>query len=119
LRWLEYGQRLLTRHRNVAVRSDSPSVGETLLRGTLSSRDNATGFAMQAAGDRVTLDTGAPQFAGMTAEDAVDRWIFSGNRNLVRDVEVGGVQVVADGCHRDRAGIANRYRRAIETLLAD
>src|SRR5690606_23815781 len=32
LRWLEYGQRLATRRRNIAVTPDSPSVGETLLR---------------------------------------------------------------------------------------
>jgi formimidoylglutamate deiminase len=118
LRWLEYGQRLLTRHRNVAVRGDSPSVGETLLRGTLASRANATGFMAQATGDRVTLDTDAPQFAGVTTQDAIDRWIFSGNRNLVRDVEVGGVQVVANGRHRDRDTIASRYRIAIDALLA-
>src|SRR5205823_8182509 len=30
LRWLEYGQRLLTRHRNIAVSEFSNSVGETL-----------------------------------------------------------------------------------------
>ncbi len=118
LRWLEYGQRLRTRHRNVAVQADAPSVGETLLRGTLASRANATGFAMESPGDRVTLDTDAPQLAGMTAEDVIDRWIFSGNRNLVRDVEVGGVQVVGEGRHRDRGAIASRYRIAIDSLLS-
>jgi formimidoylglutamate deiminase len=35
LRWLEYGQRLGTRHRNIAADEDSPSVGETLLAGAL------------------------------------------------------------------------------------
>src|SRR4029078_12959436 len=30
LRWLEYGQRLSTRHRNIAVSESSNSVGETL-----------------------------------------------------------------------------------------
>src|SRR5690606_2328998 len=33
LRWLEYGQRLVTRRRNIAVGPASTSVGETLLRG--------------------------------------------------------------------------------------
>jgi formimidoylglutamate deiminase len=68
--------------------------------------------------DRITLDVDAPQFAGMTRDDAIDRWIFSGNRNLVRDVEVGGVQVVRDGHHRDRDAIAARYRVAMRQLLA-
>jgi formimidoylglutamate deiminase len=116
LRWLEYGQRLATHHRNIAVRPDCASVGETLLRGVISSSANATGFT--ATEDRVTLDTDAPQFAGMTSDDAVDRWIFSGNRNLVRDVEVGGVWVVEDGRHRGRDAIAARYGAAMSKLLA-
>ncbi|QNP39982.1 formimidoylglutamate deiminase [Lysobacter solisilvae (ex Woo and Kim 2020)] len=123
LRWLEYGQRLVTRHRNIAVRQDSSSVGETLLRDALASAARSSGHAIGtlAAGehaDFVVLDTDAPQFAGMRADDAVDRWIFSGNRNLVRDVYVGGQRVVHDGVHRDRDAIAARYRDAMRTLLA-
>ncbi|HVR80504.1 MAG TPA: formimidoylglutamate deiminase [Luteimonas sp.] len=123
LRWLEYGQRLATRHRNIAVRADSPSVGETLLRATLASAENATGhdigtIAEGVCADWIVLDTDAPQFAGMTAEDTVDRWIFSGNRNLVRDVFVAGTQVVVNGAHRERDAIAQRYRAAIATLSA-
>src|SRR3546814_6212209 len=33
LRWLEYGQRLVTHHRNIAVGAGSTRVGETLLPG--------------------------------------------------------------------------------------
>jgi formimidoylglutamate deiminase len=117
LRWLEYGQRLATRHRNIAVRADSPSVGQTLLRGTMASAANATGFAVH--DDHVLLDPDAPQLAGARDDDLADRWIFSGNRNLVRDVHVAGVHVVAGGCHRDRDAIAARYRGTLESLLAD
>jgi formimidoylglutamate deiminase len=117
LRWLEYGQRLATHHRNIAVSADVSSVGETLLSGVLASARNATGHEA-AASDRITLDTDAAQFAGMTQDDAVDRWIFSGNRNLVRDVDVGGMRVVEDGRHRDRDRIATRYRDAMRQLLA-
>ncbi|WP_159016344.1 formimidoylglutamate deiminase [Cognatiluteimonas profundi] len=116
LRWLEYGQRLATHHRNIAVRADSASVGETLLRDALASGVNATGFV--ATDDWITLDADAPQFAGMTPADAIDRWIFSGNRNLVRDVHVDGQQRVADGRHRDRDAIAARFRAAMSKLLA-
>jgi len=52
------------------------------------------------------------------ATDAIDRWIFSGNRNLVRDVFVGGEQVVGNGMHRDHHAIGARYREAMRTLLA-
>ena len=117
LRWLEYGQRLATHHRNVTVRPDSTSVGETMLKNVFSSARNATGNDA-ADSDRITLDADAAQFAGMTQSDVVDRWIFSGNRNLVRDVEVAGVQLVADGRHRNRGAVSARYRAAMRQLLA-
>ena len=115
LRWLEYGQRLATRHRNVAVAAGSPSVGATLLRGVAGSSANATGF--DDAGDHIALDAAAPILAGATEEDIADRWIFSGNRNLVREVVVNGERVVAEGRHREREAIAARYREAIAQLL--
>jgi formimidoylglutamate deiminase len=116
LRWLEYGQRLATHHRNIAVLADSHSVGETLLRGVLESAITATGNDAVGS-DRITLEADAPQCAGMTPQDAIDRWIFSGNRNLVRDVEVAGERVVSDGRHRDREAVAARYRTAMQRLL--
>ncbi len=124
LRWLEYGQRLATRHRNIAVRPGSSSVAETLLRDTLGSAAQATGHRIgrieaDGCADWLVLDTEAPQFAGLRADDAIDRWIFSGNRNLVRDVVVGGARVVSDGRHRDRDAIAARYRSAMTRLLRD
>jgi formimidoylglutamate deiminase len=115
LRWLEYGQRLATHHRNIAVTAGSPSVGDTLLHAVQASASRATGSA--ATGDSVTLDADAPQLHGATAGDLADRWIFSGNRNLVKVVQVGGVQVVADGRHRDRDAVASNYRKALDTLL--
>ena len=124
LRWLEYGQRLVIRRRNIAVGAASTSVGETLLHGVSTSAARSSGqrvgaLAEGVAADFIVLDRDAPQFAGATADDVIDRWIFSGNRNLVRDVHVGGIRVVADGRHRDRDAIAARYRAAMPRLLAD
>jgi formimidoylglutamate deiminase len=93
----------------------SPSVGATLLDGVLGSAADSTGFAAE---DRIVLDADAPILAGATESDAIDRWIFSGNANLVRDVEVAGARMVEDGRHRDRDAIAARYRAAMKTLLA-
>ena len=117
LRWLEYGQRLLSRHRNVIADADEASVGKTLLRGVAESRASATGFD-EGDDELLQLDAEAPQFAGATADDIADRWIFAGNRNLVREVRIGGETLVADGRHRDRDEIAARYREAVSTLLA-
>lgn len=118
LRWLEYGQRLITRHRNIAVTASSPSVGETLLRGVLGSAADATGFA-DATGDEVVLDADAPVLVGASAEDLVDRWLFAGNRPLVDRVRVAGREVVTGGRHVDASAIAGRYRDTLRQLLRD
>jgi len=114
LRWLEYGQRLVTRRRNVAV-GESTSVGETLFSHVLDSAADAC--AHDGAGDRVELDGAHPLLAGATPDDVVDRWIFAGNRPLVRAVEVAGRVVVRDGRHVAAEKIAARYAKAITRLL--
>ncbi|GGD37380.1 formimidoylglutamate deiminase [Pseudoxanthomonas indica] len=116
LRWLEYGQRLITRHRNIAVQ-DSNSVGESLLHGVVASAAASTGLSGE--GDYVVLDDSAPLFAGAHAQDVVDRWIFSGNRPAVREVHVGHRRVVEAGRHAQHAVIASEYQRTLRALLAD
>lgn len=120
LRWLEYGQRLVTRHRNIAATAASPSVGETLLAGVQASAARATGFAADVlAGDVVTLDPAAPQLLGARATDITDRWLFAGNRPAVDTVTVAGRRVVDGGRHVDRDTVAARYATALARLLAD
>ena len=115
LRWLEYGQRLATRHRNIAVAANTPSVGENLLRGVTASATKATGF--EAAADAIVLDAEMPALAGAREEDVIDRWIFAGNRPMVRDVFVGGRQVVAEGRHFDHDAIAAEFAMTVQALL--
>ena len=114
LRWLEYGQRLHAQRRSIASSMRMPSVGDTLFAGVQASAASSTGFD---AIDRIVLDAQAAILAGATQHDVLDRWIFSGNVNVVRDVEVAGVRVVEDGRHRDREAIAARYREAMKALL--
>jgi len=114
LRWLEYGQRLASRHRNIAVR-ESESVGETLLRGALAGKQAVTGF--EPDGDWIELDPLSPTLAGASAADVVDRWVFSGNRNVVDSVCIDGELLVTGGRHRDRDAIAGRFHQAIHELL--
>ena len=119
LRWLEYGQRLITRHRNIAATVGCPSVGDALLRGERASAHRASGFAEDALmRDRIVLDGHAAQFAGANMEDIADRWIFSGNRPLIDTVTVAGREVVRAGRHRDRDAVAARFGAAMSALLA-
>ena len=118
LRWLEYGQRLITQRRNIAAGERTPSVGETLLRAVQSSARAATG-GLHSQADVLMLDTEAPQFAGSRDADALDRWIFSGNRPLVSQVHVDGRCLVRDGRHLQADAVRSRYREALRGLLAD
>ncbi len=121
LRWLEYGQRLITRHRNISASRTSPHTGDTLLRLALAGGAQAAGVDVGAlkAGARadfIVLDDDSPLLAGRGADDAIDTWIFAGNANLVRDVVVAGEPVVRDFRHRDEERIAARYRGVVERL---
>jgi formimidoylglutamate deiminase len=121
LRWLEYGQRLATRHRNVSASQASPSTGETLFRHALSGGAQAAGvstgaLAKAARADFVVLDDASPLLAGRDTAHLLDSFVFAGNANLVRRVVAGGETVVDEFRHRDRERIAARYRDVVERL---
>lgn len=121
LRWLEYGQRLTTRRRNVVASRASPNTGEILFRVALAGGAQAAGVAVGALrdgarADFVVLDDSAPLLAGRDAAHLLDTWVFAGNANLIRTVVVGGETVVKDFRHRDEERIAARYRTVVERL---
>ncbi len=124
LRWLEYGQRLTTRHRNIAVSESSRSVGETLWSDALFGGARASGANIGAIesdnahsrADLLVLDHDAPLLAARTSETALDTFLFAGNTPLVRHVMANGRWVVRDFHHRDEERIAARYREAVREL---
>lgn len=117
LRWLEYGQRLALRRRNIAVSATEPSTGALLMRQAVAGGLRAS-FQGDPEADYLLLDGGAPVLAGASADDLADRWLFAGNRPLVRETRVAGRRVVAEGRHVDADAIAARYRTTMARLLA-
>ena len=123
LRWLEYGQRLLSRHRNIAARKQGDSVGETLWRAALAGGAQASGvevgeLRVGARGDLMVLDDSSPLLAARDVRSLIDSFLFSGNTPLVRDVMVGGRWQVRNFRHRDEERIAARYHTAVSALAA-
>jgi len=125
LRWLEYGQRLSTRHRNVAATINTPSTGERLFAKALAGSARAAGVALGSLdaaasvsprADLLVLDDTSPLLAGRDGGHVIDSWIFAGNTSLVRDVMVAGEWVVRDFRHRDRERIAQRYHDVVERI---
>lgn len=119
LRWLEYGQRLATRHRNIAVSPQQPSTGELLYGQALAGGLRACGQGARAADDFVLLDADAPALAGATRDTLLDRFVFAGNCSLVQETHVAGRRLVSAGRHRDQDAAARGYRSAMQALLAD
>jgi formimidoylglutamate deiminase len=121
LRWLEYGQRLTTGHRNIAARGQGISVGETLWRAALKGGAQASGLPIGelrdgARADLIVLDETSPLLAARDTRSMMDSFLFAGNTPLVRDVMCGGEWVVRDFRHRDEERIAARYRASVERL---
>lgn len=117
LRWLEYGQRLLVRGRNIASTPAQPSAGGRLFDAVIAGGLQSCQQTGQAA-DRVVLDADAPALAAVTDDSLHDRFVFAGNQPLVKTVTIEGRCVVADGRHPQRDAIAARYRAALNGLLA-
>lgn len=120
LRWLEYGQRLTRRRRNLASRAECPSTGEALFAAAWAGGRRSCGLPPDGAvmdGDFVVIDDDAPQLVGATASDLLDRWIFSGNRPMVREVWTQGQPRVVDGHHIHREAVEARYALHLNRLL--
>jgi formimidoylglutamate deiminase len=121
LRWLEYGQRLLTRRRNVLVSPRTANTGRNLLDGALTGGARACGrnigsITCGARADFIVLDDQHPRLYGRQQDDLLDSWIFSGNDNLVRDVYVGGNKLIDHGVHANEDAIQRNYRTTLDQL---
>jgi formimidoylglutamate deiminase len=123
LRWLEYGQRLATRHRNIAARREGESVGETLWRAALRGGAQASCLPIGelregARADLIVLDDASPLLAARDERSVLDSFLFAGNTPLVRDVMVAGRWQVRGFHHRDEERIAARYHTTVAALAA-
>ena len=122
LRWLEYGQRLALKSRNVFANGPGVSTGAALFTGALAGGALALGAAMGLAegnaADFITLDADHPALIGASGDQWLDQWIFAGGRGAVDGVWRRGRQVVSGGRHVARDAIAQTYRNTLTRLLA-
>ena len=120
LRWLEYGQRLITHRRNVSASAAEPHVGSYLWKNAMQGGARALGRIdgneTDQQSDVIVLDREHPLLYGIPAGDVLDSLVFSGNDNLIRDVMAGGQWVVRDGVHIREQEIVTRYRKVIKEL---
>ena len=120
LRWLEYGQRLATKSRNVAS-LDHAQVGQDLFGRVLAGGAQAglqvpAGIAEGAGADFVTLNADDPMLVGHDERTLLDALIFSGYRLPIERVMVHGEWQVIDGRHVAQQQVHANYAAALEAI---
>ncbi|SUB17705.1 N-formimino-L-glutamate deiminase [Pantoea agglomerans] len=121
LRWLEYAQRLRDQRRNRITLPGQPSVGDLLWQQASSRR---CAGVWHSAGARWRWDNvptgwccGMRRGSAASGPHAVlNRWLFAGQRDQIRDVYVAGKAVVEDGVHPHQTACAARFAQAMEAL---
>ena len=122
LRWLEYQQRLLVNQRNILAVNSEKSTGRELFDMALRGGSRALGrkagdIAEGFRADWVVLDTKHPLLYGKTGDSLLDSWIFSGNVPVIRDVYVGGREVVSEGIHVEEDRIEEAFLQTMKRIL--
>lgn len=113
LRWLEYGQRLISQSRNVAA-VRRPQTGRSLFElalagGALASGSVVGQISPGAAADLVVLDDDSPMLAGHTTRSLIDALVFSGFTLPIDRVMVNGQWQVENGRHVTADSAAAAY----------
>lgn len=122
LRALEYSQRLSRRARNLLASERQPSVGRRLFDASLAGGARALGttqgLAVGMTADIVTLDADHPVLHGRQGDLLLDSWIFAARTGCIDSVWRGGRKLVSGGLHKNRDAVGQRYRAALDRILA-
>jgi formimidoylglutamate deiminase len=121
IRWLEYGQRLKKQGRNIASVKGQRRVADYLWQQCLLGGAQASGRALGSLevgkrADMIVFDDQHPNLQCSSVEDVLSSVVFTGNDNLIRDVFVGGKQVVESGRHRNQSEINANYIACMQQL---
>jgi formimidoylglutamate deiminase len=125
LRWLEYGQRLLRRERNVAAapQRGQPATAARLFDTVLAGDGRSAGLArwglvVGARADALVLDAQTPGLAGVPDSHTLDALVFAADAPGFREVYIAGRRVMVDGRHANEAGIGERFVEVMTALWA-
>jgi formimidoylglutamate deiminase len=125
LRWLDYGQRLVRRQRNVAAapQKGEPSTAQHLfarvLEGGAAAGEPGWGLAQGARADALVVDMRGASLIGLPTPQLLDALIFSSPGRPWRDVMVAGRWVVQNHHHAAADAIARRFDAAMRVIWAD
>ena len=122
LRWLEYGQRLVLRKRNVAAApelgfaSSAERLFDLAVRaGARAAGWPAWGLTVGAQADALVHESGDPTLLGVPKENVLDAFVFSSPVRPWRDVMVSGRWVIRNHLHPLGKTVA---QGAVESMAA-
>ncbi len=122
LRWLEFGQRLFKRERNVAADPQhEPSTAARLFERVLAGGGTAAGhsqwgFVEGARADMLVADPSCDATLGTPRDALLDALVFAGAMRPWRDVMVAGRWALRDHRHADGDAIAARFAQAMQRI---
>jgi len=120
LRWLEYGQRLAARSRNIAAVGDSHAgqalFARALAGGALAGGHVPAGLHVGAPADLVVLDADDPMLVAQDDATLLDALVFSGYRLPIERVMVQGDWHVLDAGHVAREETRAEFAVALDRL---
>jgi formimidoylglutamate deiminase len=126
LRWLDYGQRLLLRQRNVsaAPQAGEPSTAARLFAravagGAAAAGEPAWGLTVGARADALVVDPHDASLLGVPPPNLLDALVFSSPGRPWRDVLVAGRWIVQDHRHAHAQSIARRFEDAMQEIWAN
>ncbi len=123
LRWLEYGQRLVTQQRNIAAIRRNQT-GRSLFElaaegGALATAQNGGRIREGHNADLIALDDDSPMLVGHSPRSLLDALVFSGFTLPIDRVMVRGEWQVIDGRHNDAAQAREAYATVARKLYRD
>jgi formimidoylglutamate deiminase len=125
LRWLEYGQRLVLRQRNVAARPEWGNAstaahlfGRTLAGGAAAAGLGPWGLVPGARADLLVLNARAPGLLGVPSTHTLDALVFATDAPAFSEVWVAGQRHVAGGVHVRAAAAEAAFEAAMQVLWA-
>ncbi|MFV9064291.1 formimidoylglutamate deiminase [Serratia fonticola] len=121
LRWFEYGQRLRDQRRNRLTTPEQPAVADVLyqqaLRGGAQACGTAIGkLAVGYRADWLVLDGDDPYLASAPDASILNRWLFAGGKEQIRDVYVAGRQVIEQGRHALQQQSSAEFLQVLKTF---
>lgn len=121
LRWLEYGQRMRLRQRNVFANEHHAHTGRAMLEAAWRGGAQACAapigrIAQGYQADFITLNNQHPSLYAQTQDSLLDAWIFASPQAAIDQVFVAGHACVSGGKHQHREAIFERFKHTLNQL---